>query len=66
MMDGLSRTFADITAQLEDFHSLAVEGQSRDATPDIHRVLICQLRSGLAALNGKLRAMSAVIDGQAR
>ncbi len=62
MTDDLPRAFADITARLEDFHSLAVEGQRSDNSPDMNRVLIGQLRSSVAALDRTLRAMAAVID----
>ncbi|NLR71189.1 hypothetical protein HGI47_09920 [Novosphingobium sp. ERN07] len=64
MTDVLRRTFADITARLEEAHSLAVEGQNRDNTPDMHRVIIGHLVNGLTGLHGTLIAMSAEIDRQ--
>lgn len=44
--------FADLTAQAEDFHSLTVEGQRRDNSPDMQRVLACHLRTAIAAMEG--------------
>lgn len=48
MKYAIPRLFADITAKLEDMHMIAVEGQRRDNTPDLQRVLFCQLRMGVA------------------
>jgi hypothetical protein len=59
MTDDLRRAFADITARLEDLHAIAVEGQHRDSTPDIHRVLASHLLSGLAGISAEVRSMSA-------
>ena len=53
---------ADITARLEDAHSLAVEGQSRDNTPDMQRVIVGHLVTGLIDLHSTLAAISAEID----
>ena len=53
-MKTLPRMFADITARLEDAHALAVEGQNRNATPDMHRVLVCHLRASMAELDAAL------------
>lgn len=54
MKDAIPRLFADITAKLEDMHMIAVEGQRRDNAPDMHRVLACQLRMGVASLDTSL------------
>lgn len=54
MTGTIPRLFADITAKLEDMHMIAVEGQRRDNTPDMHRVLTCQLRMGVASLDTSL------------
>jgi hypothetical protein len=54
MKDAIPRLFADITAKLEDMHMIAVEGQRRDNAPDMHRVLACQLRKGVASLDTSL------------
>lgn len=66
MTSDLSREFADITARLEDLHAVAVEGQRRDNSPDMQRVLIGHLRSSVSAMDGKLRTMSAAIDRRSR
>lgn len=66
MTHDLPRAFADITARLEDAHSLAVEGQCSNNAPDMQRVLVGQLRAGLAEIDGKLSAMAAMIDRSAR
>ncbi len=58
--------FASVTAALEDLHAIAVEGQRGDNSPDMHHVLMCQLRNGVVALEGRLRYMSAMIDRSAR
>lgn len=52
MKEAIPRLFADITAKLEDMHSVAVEGQRCDNTPDMERVLACHLRMGIVALDG--------------
>lgn len=51
MKQTISGLFADITVTLEDMHMIAVEGQGRDNTPDMHRVLTSQLRKGVASLD---------------
>lgn len=48
------RLFADVTAMLEDLHSVAVEGQRRDNSRDMQRALACQLRMGIMSLDTKL------------
>ena len=57
------RLFADVTAKLEDLHSIAVEGQCRDNAPDMQLVLHVHLRSGLAALNDNMRQIAKVLEG---
>lgn len=54
MRKTIPRLFADITATLEDMHAIAVDGQSRDNTPDMQRVLVCQLRMRSVALDAAL------------
>lgn len=54
MKDAIPRLFADITAKIEDMHMIAVEGQRRDNAPDMQRVLACQLRMGVTALDTSL------------
>ncbi len=58
--------FADATAQLNDLHAVAVEGQRADNAPDMQQVLIGQLRSGIAALDASLCAMARTLDGGRR
>lgn len=55
MSDAVPALFATVTAKLEDMHSIAVEGQRHDNTPDIERVLACHLRMGIAALDGAIQ-----------
>ncbi|GHD02162.1 hypothetical protein [Novosphingobium pokkalii] len=66
MRPDLPRAFADVTARLEDAHSLAVEGQRRDNASDMQRVLVGQLRAGLAEIDGRLSAMAAMLDRSSR
>ena len=66
MTSDLRREFAEITAHIEDLHSLAIERQRHDTTPDMQRVLIAHLRSGVSAMDGRLRTMSAAIDRRSR
>ena len=47
--------FAAITAQLEDLHSIAVEGQQRDNSPDMQRAFASYLRKGVAALGTSIK-----------
>lgn len=51
MRDAIPRLFADVTAKIEDMHMIAVEGQRRENTPDMQRVLASQLRMGVASLD---------------
>lgn len=51
------RLFADVTAKLEDLHSVAVEGQRRDNSRDMQRALACQLRMGIISLDMSLTAI---------
>ncbi len=51
------RLFADVTAMLEDLHSVAVEGQRRDNSRDMQRALACQLRMGMMSLDTSLAAI---------
>jgi hypothetical protein len=66
MKRDLCHAFAELTAHLEDLYGIAVEGQHRDTSYDMHHVLVIQLRSGLAMLDGKLSGMAAMIDRRAR
>ena len=66
MTSDLRREFVEITARLEALHGISVEGQHRDNSPDMLRVLIAHLRSGVSAMDGRLRTMSAAIDRRSR
>lgn len=54
MRDASPRFFAKVTAKLEDLHMVAVDGQRRDNSTDMQRVLAAQLRMGLASLGASL------------
>lgn len=54
MRKAVPHLFADITAFLEDMHSIAVEGQCSKNSPDMQQVLICQLRMRSAALDAAI------------
>ena len=66
MTRDLRREFAIITARLEDLHAVAVEGQRRDNSPDMQRVLMGHLLSGASTMDRSLRTMSAAIDRRSR
>ena len=63
MIDALQHMFANVTAQLEDLHAIAVEGQCADNSPDMQTVLNVHLRSGLVALDSTLRAIALGLGG---
>lgn len=66
MRKSVHHQFADIMANAEDIAALAMEGQGRDATPEMHRILVAHLRSGLEAVDRKLTAITAILDRSAR
>jgi hypothetical protein len=47
----VQKLFADATMALEDLHSVALEGQRRDHSPDMQRVLATDLRAGIMGLD---------------
>ena len=51
-MKTVPHMFAELTAQTEDFHSLTVEGQRRDNSPDMQRAIASHLRMAMAAMDG--------------
>ena len=51
-MKTVPHMFAELTAQAEDFHSLTVEGQRRDNSPDMQRAIASHLRIAMAAMDG--------------
>lgn len=56
-MKSVQHLFADLTAALEEIHSIAVEGQSPHATPDIHEGLLACSRLGVEGLQGLVRSI---------
>ena len=64
MKRSIPRQFADLTAKLEDLHSLAVEGQGSENSPDMHRVLAAHLRTGLASLETALAKVAGELGDQ--
>lgn len=62
-MNVASHLFAEISAKLEDLHSISVEGQQSDNASDMNCVLQVQLRSGVAALNITISAISQALEG---
>lgn len=66
MKKTIPHLFAEITARLEDLHSIAVEGQRADNAPDMQAVLALHLRAGLVALDGTVRGVAKVLDGGAQ
>jgi len=57
MSAAIPRLFANVTAKLEDLHSVAVEGQRRDNSRDMQRALVSQLRMGFVSLDTSLAAI---------
>jgi len=51
-MKTVPHMFAELTAQAEDFHSLTVEGQLRDNSPDMQKAIASHLRMAMAAMDG--------------
>lgn len=60
-MKSVPHMFADITAALEDMHGIAVEGQSKDQSPDIHDALLMNLQQGMANLDRLLAGVSLLL-----
>lgn len=61
MKKSVPHLFADMTARLEDLHGIAVEGQCAGLSPDIHMILLLNLRSGTQALAATIDHTSARI-----
>jgi ActR/RegA family two-component response regulator len=66
MTKSVPHQFASITARLEDAIGIAVEGQSRDNSPDMQVVLAMHLRTGLAALDTEVRAIAKALEGRSQ
>lgn len=60
-----SHLFAEVTALLEDLHGIAVEGQAQGASPDMARVLVGNLRSGIRRLDGAAQRIIAALGEEA-
>lgn len=61
-MKSVPHLFADATALLEDLHGLAVEGQAQGIPPDMARVLVRDLRSGVRRLDGTARRIVSALE----
>lgn len=57
-MTDVHKMFADLTAAIEDLHSIAVEGQAPNLTPDIQLVLLAAISTGLNAMSGRVTHMT--------
>ena len=54
--------FADAAALIEDMHAVAVEGQAQGLSPDMVRVLVVNLCSGVRRLDGAAKRIIAALD----
>lgn len=63
MIDAIQHMFANVAAQLEDLHAIAIEGRRADNSPDMQTVLNVHLRSGLVTLDGTMRAIAMGLEG---
>jgi len=57
------RLFADITAQLEDLHAVAIEGQCHDHSADMQMVFAAHLCMGIASLDTALAKIKRRLEG---
>ena len=46
-MKDVRELFADLTRMMEDIHSITVEGQRADLTPDMQSLLLAAVRDGV-------------------
>lgn len=65
MTKSVGHLFADATALTEDMHAVAVEGQAQGLSPDIVRVLVGNLRSGVRRLDRTAQRIIAVLETDA-
>lgn len=65
MTKSVGRLFADVTALIEDLHAVAVEGQAQGLSPDIVRVLVGNLRSGVKRLDRTAQRIIAALGEEA-
>ena len=66
MRKSVRHQFSDIMANAEDIAAFAMEAQSRDATPEMQRILAAHVRSGMKEVGRKLVAITAMLDRSAR
>lgn len=60
-MKTVQHLFADLTAALEDVHTVAIEGQSQDASNDMQASLLSCFRIGLLRLEQIADSIAAAI-----
>lgn len=60
----ITSTFARITAQLEDLHGVAVEGQDEANPLELHQALAAELGRGIAALKHLHAGLMEVMPAQ--
>jgi len=63
MSKSIPHLFADVTALLEDMHSIAVEGQRCDNPPEVQLALVASLRPGIIRLDKALIAIGIAVGG---
>lgn len=64
MTRSIPHLFADITAALEDMHSIAIEGQRRDNALDMQVALAGHLREGVRSLDATVLALAKRLGGR--
>ncbi len=65
MTKSVRHLFADVTALIEDLHGVAVEGQAQGVSPDMARVLVGNLRSGIRRLDRAAQRIIAALGEEA-
>lgn len=65
MTKSVRHLFADATALIEDVHAVAVEGQAQGLSPDMVRVLVGNLCSGVRRLDRTAQRIIAVLEADA-
>lgn len=61
-MTDVRKSFADLTAAIEDIHGIAVEGQAPNLSPDIQLCLLASIDAGLASMRGFVARTQNVIS----
>lgn len=62
MTKSIHHLFPDAIALIEDMHGIAVEGQAQGVSPDMVRVLVGNLRSGVSRLDGTTKRIIAALE----